>query len=123
MMLLLNRYPNSHTTMEMKAQAITSVPTDLKVFLSQRKRWSLGSSTHGFSMAMMENMPFWERTSSFINVFTYLFSPFLGYSMAGWVRTVIMGSSSQFFWIVTAIVHVTTYYKLLAPSFFPFSIQ
>lgn len=43
--------------------------------------------------------------------------------MAGWVRTVIVGSSSPFFWIVTAIVHVTTYYKLLAPSFFPFKLQ
>lgn len=58
-MLLLKMCEKSHTTVNWNAQARTAVPTDLSVFLSQRRRWSLGSATHGSWLIFMPNIPLW----------------------------------------------------------------
>jgi chitin synthase len=58
-MLLLKHYPKDHTTVNWYAQARTAVPNTINVFLSQRRRWSLGSATHGSWMTFMPNIPLW----------------------------------------------------------------
>lgn len=111
-MLLLKLYGDCHTTCVWDAQAITSVPVTPSVFLSQRKRWSLGSATHGFWLIFMDNIPFFERLSSLVFVLTYMLTPFFLFSLSTWLSTIIRGNGDALFWIMTALVQLVTLYKL-----------
>jgi chitin synthase len=66
-------------------------------------------------MIWMNNIPIWERFSSFVFVLTYLMCPFLLYSLAIWIRIIIIGTNDMTFWILTGVVQVITIYKLLVP--------
>jgi chitin synthase len=120
-MLLLKLNPKSHTTVNWKAQCRTSVPNTISVFLSQRRRWSLGSATHGGWMIFMPNIPIWERFSSFVFVLTYLINPFLMYSAAVWIYVLASGHGDTTYWIFTGIVQIVTVYKLMIPIWCPLS--
>lgn len=111
-MLLLKLYGDCHTTCTWDAQAITSVPITPSVFLSQRKRWSLGSATHGFWMIFMENIPLFERLSSLVFVLTYILTPFFMYSLVTWLNTIVRGNADKLFWIMTGLVQIISLYKL-----------
>ena len=111
-MLLLKLYGDCHTTCTWASQALTSVPITPSVFLSQRKRWSLGSATHGLWMVFMSNIPVFERLSSLIFVTTYVITPFFLYSLVTWLSTILRGSADTMFWVMTGLVQIITLYKL-----------
>ena len=118
-MLLLKHYPHHHTTVNWYAQAKTAVPNNIPVFLSQRRRWSLGSATHGLWMTFMPNIPIWERFSSAVFVLTYLINPFLLFSAVIWLYVLINGHANTTFYILTGIVQIITIYKLLIALWCP----
>lgn len=122
-MLLLKLNKKAHTTVNWNAQARTSVPIKLSVFLSQRRRWSLGSATHGSWMIIMANIPMWERFSSLIFVLTYLINPFLMYSAVTWIMTMVSGRGDSTYYLFTGIVQIVTVYKLLIPVWCPLSCK
>jgi chitin synthase len=95
----------------------------MSVFLSQRRRWSLGSATHGMWMVFMPNIPIWERFSSFVFVLTYLITPFFMYSLTTWIAVIAKGNYTDLFWILTGIVQIVTLYKLLVPLWLPMTCK
>ena len=58
---MLSMYPHVLTMQNINAIAYTCVPTTLNVFLSQRRRWSLGANLNDLMMLFMPNINIFEK--------------------------------------------------------------
>ena len=57
---MFGHYGYAKTSMTYDAIVKTSVPVTISHFLSQRKRWNLGTVTHNIWMTfIVSNIPFW----------------------------------------------------------------
>jgi chitin synthase len=75
--LMLSNYPYVITKQTLKAISYTVVPTSFRVFMSQRRRWSLGANTNDMMLVYLPGINIFERISAAINVITYIFAPFI----------------------------------------------
>jgi len=69
-------FPTTQTAQALRAKAFTIVPQNWKVFLSQRKRWSLGSVSNQFTMIFRPGILWIERLLSLVTVVTWAITPF-----------------------------------------------
>ena len=102
---MLSMYPHVKTTQNLNAIAYTTVPVEGWMFLSQRRRWSLGANTNDMLLLYLPGIVWMERISAFINIFTYSFSPFIFIATA-------------FFW--KALILEPTYLMLYLSSLYSF---
>lgn len=89
---VLTSQPHVNTRQAIRAVAWTDVPTSLSVFLSQRKRWSMGATVNDFRMITARGTHWFERIRAFSNVQTWFCNIFIMGSLAG----LIYGSLSRF---------------------------
>ncbi|KAK3376923.1 chitin synthase-domain-containing protein [Lasiosphaeria ovina] len=82
-------FPETMTAQALRAKAFTIVPQDWKVFLSQRKRWSLGSISNQFTMVFRPGIMFVERIISLVTVITWAVTPFTVAAIAHLVIAII----------------------------------
>lgn len=78
--LMLMESPKAQTRQALRARAYTDVPHSLKVFLSQRRRWTLGATSNDlmlFTRAPWRTFNLWERIIAFSNVLTWVLNPFV----------------------------------------------
>ena len=77
-MIMFGLYGYAKTSMTYDAIVKTSVPVTIKHFLSQRKRWNLGTVTHNVWMTFkIPNIPLWERISAFMIILQFILMPLL----------------------------------------------
>ena len=69
-------FPKTRTAQALRAKAFTIVPQNWKVFLSQRKRWSMGAVSHHFTMAFRPGILWIERLLALVTVATWAITPF-----------------------------------------------
>ncbi|KAF1811684.1 hypothetical protein P152DRAFT_482717 [Eremomyces bilateralis CBS 781.70] len=75
--VIFSCFPSKRTAQALKAKAYTVVPDNWRVFLSQRKRWSLGSISNEFVMAWRPGILLIERICSIITCITWFIMPFI----------------------------------------------
>ncbi|KAH6661362.1 chitin synthase-domain-containing protein, partial [Truncatella angustata] len=78
--LMLMESPRAQTRQALRARAYTDVPHGFRVFLSQRRRWTLGATSNDlmlFTKAHLWHFNWWERIVAFSNVITWLLNPFV----------------------------------------------
>jgi len=75
--VIFSAFPGKRTAQTLKAKAYTAVPQNWTVFLSQRKRWSLGSVSNEFVMIFRPGIILIERIQSIITVITWWLMPFI----------------------------------------------
>ncbi|KAL8357019.1 hypothetical protein RB601_002056 [Gaeumannomyces tritici] len=75
--IIFSRHPQSQTRQALKARAYTTAPQSWPVFLSQRKRWAIGSKSNEFVMVFRPGIIWIERVCSFITVITWWIGPFV----------------------------------------------
>lgn len=75
--IIFSLFPAKQTAQALKAKAFTIVPQNWKVFLSQRKRWALGSISNEFVMIFRPGIILIERLQSLIAVITWAITPFI----------------------------------------------
>ncbi|EMT64283.1 Chitin synthase 6 [Fusarium odoratissimum] len=75
--IIFSLFPGKQTAQALRAKAMTIVPQDWKVFLSQRKRWALGSISNEFVMIFRPGIILIERLQSLIAVITWAITPFI----------------------------------------------
>ncbi|KAK5989726.1 Chitin synthase 5-like protein [Cladobotryum mycophilum] len=85
--IIFSLFPKKQTAQALKAKAFTIVPQTWKVFLSQRKRWALGSISNEFVMIFRPGIIAVERLQSIIAVITWAITPFI---IAAFVELIIL---------------------------------
>ena len=75
--IIFSLFPKKQTAQALKAKAFTIVPQSWKVFLSQRKRWALGSISNEFVMIFRPGIILVERLQSVVAVVTWAITPFI----------------------------------------------
>lgn len=96
-MIMFGLYGYSKTSMNYNAVVRTSVPLTLSHFLSQRKRWNLGTVTHNFEMTFkIPNIPLWERISSLMIIIQFLILPTLMYCYARFILMLVRFGNGHF---------------------------
>ncbi|PNP38102.1 hypothetical protein TGAMA5MH_09966 [Trichoderma gamsii] len=85
--IIFSLHPDKLTAQALRAKAYTIVPQNWKVFLSQRKRWALGSISNEFVMIFRPGIIIMERLQSVIAVMTWAITPFI---MAAVVELVML---------------------------------
>lgn len=75
--IIFSLFPKKRTAQALRAKAFTIVPQTWKVFLSQRKRWALGSISNEFVMIFRPGIILVERLQSIVAVLTWAITPFI----------------------------------------------
>ncbi|KAG5913041.1 hypothetical protein E4U42_001543, partial [Claviceps africana] len=75
--IIFSLFPGKQTAQALRAKAFTVVPQTWTVFLSQRKRWALGSISNEFVMIFRPGIILVERLQSVVAVMTWAITPFI----------------------------------------------
>ncbi|PTB66156.1 glycosyltransferase family 2 protein [Trichoderma citrinoviride] len=94
--IIFSLFPKKQTAQALRAKAFTIVPQNMKVFLSQRKRWALGSISNEFVMLFRPGIIFVERVQSLVAVVTWAITPFIMAAVAELVRLFIVRGGKVF---------------------------
>ncbi|EHK21143.1 glycosyltransferase family 2 protein [Trichoderma virens Gv29-8] len=88
--IIFSLFPKKQTAQALRAKAFTIVPTSWKVFLSQRKRWALGSISNEFVMLFRPGIIIIERVQSFVAVVTWAITPFIMAAVVELIRLLVV---------------------------------
>jgi chitin synthase len=113
---MLSMYPYVKSTQNLKAIAYTNVPTNVNVFLSQRRRWNLGTIANDMLLVYLPGINLFERISAFVNVFTYSLSPFIFIATTFFIKAIIENPSLLMLYL-SIIIIIPMLYSLLIPVF------
>jgi chitin synthase len=114
---LLSLYPQAKTVQNLRAIAYTIVPTNWWVFLSQRRRWSLGANANDMLLVYLPDIIFVERISAFINVFTYSLSPFISIATILFIKAIIVEPTMLMLYLSSFIFVPFFYAFFIVPIF------
>lgn len=82
---MLSARPQSQTRQALAAKAYTDVPRSWSVFLSQRRRWTLGATSNDLMLVFAGGVQWFERITAAINVLTWTLNPFIFASLASFI--------------------------------------
>ena len=121
--LMLSMFPNVKTKQTLKAIAYTVVPTSIKVFMSQRRRWSLGANTNDMLLIYLPNINIFERISALVNLITYSFSPFIFVATVFFIKSIIIHPTYLMLLLSIPILIVAGYSALIPIFIKPLSLR
>ncbi|KAJ5726595.1 chitin synthase-domain-containing protein [Penicillium malachiteum] len=107
---MLSARPKVQTRQALKAKAYTDVPRSWSVFLSQRRRWTLGATSNDLLLVSAPGVQWFERILAAVNVFTWFLNLFIFASVASFIMaatTVPVGILMAF---VSVMLIPVTYY-------------
>ncbi|GME45318.1 Fungal chitin synthase [Neofusicoccum parvum] len=112
--LMLSARPQSRTRQALRARALTDVPQSWSVFLSQRRRWTLGATANDLFLFKAPGVQWWERILAFANCMTWSLNLFIFASLASLIHACLFVP----WWIILAFAAVMltplTYYICIA---------
>jgi chitin synthase len=114
--LMLSMFPNVKTKQTLKAIAYTVVPTSIKVFMSQRRRWSLGANSNDILLIYLPGINIFERISALINIITYSFSPFVFVATVFFIKSIII-HPTYLMLLLSIPILIVAGYSFLIPIF------
>jgi chitin synthase len=82
---MLSARPKVQTRQALKAKAYTDVPGSWSVFLSQRRRWTLGATSNDLFLATAPGVQWFERILAIVNVSTWFLNLFIFGSVASFI--------------------------------------
>lgn len=82
---MLSARPKVQTRQALKAKAYTDVPHSWSVFLSQRRRWSLGATSNDLLLVFAPGVQWFERIIAIVNCLTWFLSIFIFASVASFI--------------------------------------
>jgi chitin synthase len=111
---MLTTYPKAETRQALRARAFTDVPQSWSVYLSQRRRWTLGATSNDLLLFMARHCQWWERILAFSNVLCWCLNVFI----VAAIGCMIVAFMSQPWWIIMAFAGVMiiplAYYIIIA---------
>ncbi|KAI5793331.1 chitin synthase-domain-containing protein [Geopyxis carbonaria] len=100
--LMLTTFPEAQTRQALKARAYTDVPRSWSVFLSQRRRWTLGATSNDLMLITAPGVQWFERILAFGNVLTWTVNLFIMASLACLIKAILFVE----WWIILAFASV-----------------
>ena len=91
--LMLSTFPKSHTRQALRARAYTDVPLSWSVFLSQRRRWTLGATANDLFLIFAPGVNWFERILACANVLTWVLNIFILECIASFIKACTGGYS------------------------------
>lgn len=111
---MLTTHPKAQTRQALRARAYTDVPNSWSVFLSQRRRWSLGATSNDLLLVVARHCQWFERILALCNVLVWCLNVFI----VAAIGCMIVAFISQPWWIILAFASVMiiplTYYIIIA---------
>jgi chitin synthase len=95
---MLTARPKVQTRQALKAKAFTDVPNTWSVFLSQRRRWTLGATSNDLLLAFGPGVQWFERILALVNVITWVLNPFIIASLASFIFAILGKRMPHSFW-------------------------
>ena len=114
--LFLSLYPYVKTTQTLSAISYTSVPTSIKVFMSQRRRWSLGANTNDMMLVYLPGINIFEKIASCVNVITYATTPFIFIATIMFIKSIITDMNILMLYL-SIIMMIPFIYSIMIPIF------
>jgi chitin synthase len=84
--LMLSTFPKSQTRQALRARAYTDVPISWSVFLSQRRRWTLGATANDLFLIFAPGINIFERVLACANVLTWVLNIFILECIASFIK-------------------------------------
>ena len=84
--LMLSTFPKAQTRQALRARAYTDVPHSWSVFLSQRRRWTLGATVNDLFLAFAPGIIIFERLLAFANITTWFLNMFIVACIASFIK-------------------------------------
>jgi chitin synthase len=84
--LMLSAFPKSQTRQALRARAYTDVPRSWSVFLSQRRRWTLGATSNDLLLVFAPGIVWFERLLACANVLTWVLNLFIIACIASFIK-------------------------------------
>jgi chitin synthase len=112
--LMLSMYPYVKTKQTLLAIAYTDVPTSVAVFMSQRRRWSLGANMNDLLLTYLPGINIFERLSAGINLLTYALAPFITVATGYFIYSIITNPTYLMLYLSLPIF-VIFFYALIVP--------
>jgi chitin synthase len=91
--IMHSMYPNVRTVQNLNAICYTNIPKSPRVFLSQRRRWTLGAISNDLLLLFSPNINIFERIASFINIVTLILMPFIFIATILFIKNLIINPS------------------------------
>ncbi|CAK3806006.1 Hypothetical predicted protein [Lecanosticta acicola] len=111
--LLLAHRPNSQTRMVMNAKAYTAVPQSWSVYLSQRRRWTLGATMNDVFNVTAPGVVWFERLLAGVNVVTWFVNPFILAALGGFIHACIISPLWMSMMFVSIMMIPITWYLVV----------
>ncbi|RMZ42118.1 hypothetical protein AFCA_006821 [Aspergillus flavus] len=111
---MLSARPRAQTRQALHAVAYTDVPQSWPVFLSQRRRWTLGATSNDLFLSSAPGVHWFERILACTNVMTWFLNVFIFASMARFIMAMFYVEAWIIFCFI-AIALIPIVYYLLIP--------
>ena len=114
--IMHSMYPNVRTVQNLSAICYTNIPKSPRVFLSQRRRWTLGAISNDLLLLFSPNINIFERIASFVNILTLSLMPFIFIATILFIKNLIINPSYLMLYL-SIIMLIPLSYGLLIPIF------
>ncbi|SMR64450.1 unnamed protein product [Zymoseptoria tritici ST99CH_3D1] len=112
---MLTARPESKTRQALRAKAYTDVPVTWAVYLSQRRRWSLGATGNDWLLCWAPGMQWFERILSIVSALTWFLTPFVFAAYGSFIYAIVVHPSTTLL-AITSIMLVPIVYYICIPA-------
>jgi chitin synthase len=113
--LMLSMYPYVTTVQARDAIAYTKVPETVPVFLSQRRRWTLGALTNDMLLTYLPGITLFERIGALINIITFSFNPFIFVATCFFIYAIVHAPTMLMLYLSIPMIIPFAYCLLTVP--------
>jgi len=121
--LMLSMYPYVRTVQNTQAIAYTGVPESVKVFLSQRRRWTLGAISNDVLLTYLPGINFFERCSAVVNIVTFLFNTFIAVATGFFIHAIVTSRNMLMLYLSIPMIVPFVYSLLFIPNSRGFNVR
>jgi chitin synthase len=114
--IMHSMYPNVKTVQNLNAICYTNIPKSPRVFLSQRRRWTLGAISNDLLLLFSPNINIFERIASFMNIVTLILMPFIFIATILFIKNIIINPSYLMLYL-SIIMLIPLSFGFLIPIF------
>lgn len=86
---MLTARPGSKTRQALRALAYTDVPVTWAVYLSQRRRWSIGATGNDWLLCWAPGVQWFERLLSIVSAMTWFLTPFVFAAYGSFIYAIV----------------------------------